>query len=437
MGSDPEVFESWGRYPRARQVVRAPSWRDGLRSTPEHGSVLAVGLGRSYGDSCLNDGGTVVSTRHLDRFVAFDPSTGVLECEAGVSLAEILRRFAPLGWFPPVVPGTKHVTLGGAIANDIHGKNHHRVGTFGRHVRRLELVRSGGERLRCGPDERPELFAATVGGLGLTGFISRAEVQLRQIPSEEIDWETIPFGSVDEFFPISASSDEGWEYTVAWVDCLASGARLGRGLFYRGNHAGGRGGPARRRRRPLSVPCELPGWTLNPFTVRLFNAAYRASGLLARARRTVHYESFFFPLDAVDRWNRIYGRRGFLQFQCVVPIDAGSGGIREILEIIARSRQGSFLAVLKTFGSLTSPGVLSFPRPGVTLALDFPNLGAATLALLGEVERRVLEQGGAIYPAKDACMRPETFRAAFPRWRELEALRDPACSSSFWRRVTE
>jgi FAD/FMN-containing dehydrogenase len=432
-----ERFGSWGRYPAVEQQATSPFWRDEVpRPVTVGGTVLAHGLGRSYGDCCLNAGGTVISTRHLDRLIAFDEAGGVLACEAGVTLAQVLERFAPRGWFPPVVPGTKHVTIGGAIANDIHGKNHHRAGTFGRHVRRLELLRSSGERIACCREERPELFAATVGGLGLTGLITRAELQLRPIPSERIDWETVPFGGVEEFFPLSAGSDAAWEYTVAWVDCLATGRRLGRGLLFRGNHAPGDGTPPRRPGRPLAVPFDLPGFTLNRLTVAAFNGLYRLTNRLSAARRVVHYEPFFFPLDGVERWNRIYGRAGFLQFQCVVPFDRGSAGIRAVLEAIARSRQGSFLAVLKTFGDLPSPGLLSFPRPGVTLALDFPFRGRSTLALLAALERLVADQGGALYPAKDACMAPATFAAAYPRWRELEALRDPAFSSSLWRRVT-
>src|ERR1700674_1451603 len=229
-----EPVESWGRI-RAEGAVRQLWWRDD--PLPEvAGTVLPFGRGRSYGDSCLDQGGTLLLTRGLSRFISFDPQTGLLACEAGVTLGEILARFAPLGFFPPVVPGTKHVTVGGAIANDIHGKNHHRAGTFGAHVTRLELLRSDGSRLLCSPAEHPELFAATVGGLGLTGLVTWAELRLKRIPSAWIRWETVPFENVDAFFELSARSDATHEYTVAWIDCLALGERLGRGLFYRGNH---------------------------------------------------------------------------------------------------------------------------------------------------------------------------------------------------------
>jgi len=432
-----EQLESWGRYPRATHTVRPIVWRDEVPAPPaDGGKLLPFGMGRSYGDSCLNDGGTLLSTRRLDRFIDFDPRTGVLTCEAGVTLGAILRRFAPHGWFLPVVPGTKHVTVGGAVANDIHGKNHHRAGTFGRHVRRLELVRSDGARRRCSREEEPELFAATIGGLGLTGLITWIEIQLRPIPSELILWETVPFENVDAFFPLSAGSDAEWEYTVAWIDCLARGDSLGRGLFYRGNHAAAGSGRARREKRPRTVPFDLPELALNRLSVKAFNTLYHAKNRLAGARRAVHYDPFFFPLDGVERWNRIYGRRGLFQFQCVVPYQHGSAGVRAILEVIARSGQGSFLAVLKTFGTPASPALLSFPRPGATVALDFPNRGERTRSLLRELEALVLAQGGAIYPAKDACMSPAMFDASYPRWRELRRLADPAFSSSFWRRVT-
>ncbi len=423
--------ESWGRL-RAESAMRSLWWRDEPLPSDVTGSMLPFGMGRSYGDSCLDQGGTLLLTRGLSRFISFEPETGLLACEAGVTLAEILERFVPLGFFPPVVPGTKHVTVGGAIANDLHGKNHHRAGTFGAHVTRFELLRSDGSRRVCSPSGEPELFAATIGGLGLTGLVTWAEVRFRRIPSPWVLQETIPFRNVDAFFELSASSDATHEYTVAWIDCLARGASLGRGLFYRGNHAEGPGAP--RPKRPLAVPFELPDFALNRLSVKAFNTLYhwknRDSGL-----RLVHYEPFFFPLDRVERWNRIYGRSGLVQFQCVLPLDRGLNGIRAVLDAIAASRQGSFLAVMKTFGELASPGLLSFPRRGVTVTLDFPRRGERTMALFRELETLVLAQGGAMYPAKDAVMSGQMFRASYPRAAELARLRDPRFSSSFWRRV--
>ena len=423
--------ESWGRL-RAESATRALWWRDEPLPSDVTGSMLPFGMGRSYGDSCLDQGGTLLLTRGLSRFISFDPQTGLLACEAGVTLAEILEAFAPLGFFPPVVPGTKHVTVGGAIANDLHGKNHHRAGTFGAHVTRLELVRSDGSRRVCSPASDGELFAATIGGLGLTGLITWAELRLRRIPGPWVLQETIPFRDVDAFFELSATSDASHEYTVAWFDCLARGESLGRGLFYRGNHAEGPADP--RPKRPLAVPFELPDFALNRLSVKAFNTLYHWKNRGA-GERLVHYEPFFFPLDRVEHWNRIYGRSGLVQFQCVLPFDRGSNGIRAVLDAIAASGQGSFLAVLKTFGDVASPGLLSFPRRGVTVALDFPRRGERTMALFGELETLVLGQGGAMYPAKDAVMSGQMFRASYPRAGELARLRDPRFSSSFWRRV--
>ncbi len=430
-------LESWGRYPRARQEAIPLFWRHEDPFARGRAPFLAYGLGRSYGDACLNDGGALLVTSGLDRFVAFDAATGRLACEAGVSLASILELVVPRGWFLPVVPGTKHVTVGGAIANDVHGKNHHRAGTFGCHVEEIELLRSTGERVVCSPRERPELFAATVGGLGLTGLILAATLRLRPVTTEQVIAETVPIRDLAEFLDVSRASDADHEYTVAWVDCLATGRGLGRGILHRGDHAEGPGHPrSPPRRRRLSVPFELPFSPLNRLTLKAFNGAYYAKNRLAAGRHKVGYEPFFFPLDGVDRWNRIYGRAGLLQFQCAVPTDAAPGAIREMLGAIAAAGEGSFLAVLKGFGAARSPGLLSFPREGLTLALDFPNRGERTARLFRELHAMVRASGGALYPAKDAHMSPEQFRAQYADvLPAFEAQRDPAFSSSLWRRV--
>lgn len=427
-------FESWGRYPQAHQRLLPVGWRSDPLQLPEEGNVLAVGLGRSYGDSCLNDGGTLLTTRFLRRWIDFDSEAGVVRCEAGVSLEEILAVAVPRGWFLPVTPGTQFVTVGGAIANDVHGKNHHVAGTFGRFVRAFELLRSDGSRRVCSPTQNVELFSATIGGLGLTGLITWAEIALQPAPNAWVDTESIRFRNLEEFFALSAESVE-WPYSVAWVDCFAKGDNLGRGLFSRGRHAAPiDGAPRKPATRSLSVPFDAPAFLLNGLTLRAFNVAYYRKQLSRVARARVHYRPFFYPLDAIHRWNRLYGKRGLLQWQCVVPTD--SQAIRRILEDISRSGEGSFLAVLKTFGNVRSPGLLSFPRPGVTLALDFPNRGTPTFALLDRLDAIVREHLGALYPAKDARMSPETFRAGFPNWEKLAALADPRFSSSFWRRVT-
>ena len=419
--------ESWGRYPIARQAAVRVAWRsDPLPRV--HGTLLRFGQGRSYGDCCLNDGGTLLDTSRLDRFIQFDEQTGVLRCEAGTRIADILDLLVPRGWFVPVVPGTRFVSVGGAIANDIHGKNHFSAGTFGRHVLRLELLRSTGERAVCSPEENPESFAATVAGLGLTGLITWAELQLRRVKGPFIDAETIPFGGLDEFFAVDAESSRKSEYTVAWCDPRPRGVR---GLYFRGDHSR-REGAAPALREPPGFPLDLPAFVVSGPTTAAFNWAYYALGRSRSGRRQVRYVPFFFPLDAVGRWNRVYGKRGFLQFQCVVKERAA---VEALLDRVASSGLSTSLGVLKTFGELPSPGMLSFPRPGVTVALDFPNDGERVFALLDALEAIVAEAGGALYPAKDARMSPRTFAAGYPRAAEFERHVDPAFSSSFWRRV--
>jgi FAD/FMN-containing dehydrogenase len=417
------VVESWGRHPRALHVEEArPKWRAEIE-LPRARPVLPFGQGRSYGDSCLNDGGALLRTSDLDRFIAFDSATGILRCEAGVTLAQILALAVPHGFFLPVVPGTKFVSVGGAIANDIHGKNHHRAGTFGRHVQRLELLRSDGSRLELSPGD--PLFSATIGGLGLTGVITWAELALRSVPGPAIQVQAIPFRGLPEFFSLSEESDTAHEFTVAWLD-LTSRSR--RGIFFRGEHAEGRV-PAPKGR--ATVPLDLPA--VNAFTIRAFNFAYYNAQRLLSAEKLQHYDPFFFPLDGVGHWNRLYGKRGFLQFQCVVP---GREAISAVIEEVVRSGTASPLSVLKKFGEIPSPGMLSFPRAGFTLAIDLPNRGDETFAQFARLEALTMEAGGALYPAKDARMTAQTFDRAYPRRTEFAKHIDPAFSSSFWRRIS-
>jgi FAD/FMN-containing dehydrogenase len=426
-------FPSWGRYPREYpERVHAPWWRH--EDLPSAVSLLPRGCGRSYGDSCLNAGGTLIHTAHLDRVIAFDRERGIVRCESGMTLAQLLELAVPAGWFPPVLPGTRHVSIGGAIANDVHGKNHHDAGSFGRHVLRFELARSDGARLECSPDVHGELFAATIGGLGLTGLATWVEIALKPIRSANLDMETIAFAGMDEFLALSRESNERFEHAVAWIDSTSRADGLGRGLFMRANHVDESDGSLSQ---PLAaprfrVPFDFPAATLSRPAVSLFNAFhYRAA---SRGTRRVHYAPFFHPLDAIGDWSRLYGARGLLQHQCVVPLGEAPGAMAGMLREIASAGEASFLSVLKVFGDRPSPGMLSFPRPGVTLALDFP-VRPATLDLLERLDRVVTEAGGAVYPAKDARMSPATFAASFPRVEEFSRHVDPAFSSSFWRRV--
>jgi FAD/FMN-containing dehydrogenase len=432
-------YQSWGRYSNARHEVRRPFWRPRkLDALYLEGAVLPYGTGRSYGDVCLNHGHGLIDCRGLDRFIRFDEQNGVLVCEAGVSLAEMLSLIMPRGWFLPVTPGTSLITLGGAIANDVHGKNHHQAGTFGCHVRRFELLRSDGSRVVCSPQDNSELFAATIGGMGLTGLITWAEIKLKPLTSPDLVVETIKFHGLAEFLELSRASDQGWEYTVAWLDAL-SVSNPQRGLFMRANHLPGNvTKPAQNAGSltPISIPFDWPDWALNKWTLRAFNALYYHRQRLRKKRAIQNYAGFLYPLDAIDQWSRIYGRRGMMQFQCVVPFDEADA-LQEMLTRISKAGAGSFLAVLKAFGETPSPGLLSFPRPGITFALDFALQGPKTLALFRELINLTRQAGGALYPAKDACMMPEDFAAFYPNWNALAQLIDPRFSSSFWRRVTQ
>lgn len=399
-----------------------------------NGTLLAFGNGRSYGDVGLNDEGMLLLTRGLDRFVWFDEAAGILTCEAGVLLDEILALIVPRGWFLPVTPGTRFVTVGGAIANDVHGKSHHCRGSFGNHVRRLTLLRSDRGLLECSLQSEPELFRATVGGLGLTGLILTAELALMRIPGPYLQTETRRFAGLEEFVALSAESERDWEYTVAWVDCLAKGKHAGRGVFFRGRHSPDAPARAHVRRRQHRVPVAPPFSLINQLTLRVFNEVYyRAAPSRTRVALS-HYLPFFYPLDELLDWNVVYGPRGFLQHQCVLP-HGRLEALRAVFEGIAREGQGSFLAVLKVFGSIPPVGLLSFPRPGITLALDFPIQGPRTFAFLERLDRIVMDAGGAINPSKDARMSPQTFAQGFPRATDLARLRDPRFSSTFWRRV--
>ncbi|HEX3642246.1 MAG TPA: FAD-binding oxidoreductase [Ktedonobacteraceae bacterium] len=438
MFSANKMPKSWGCYPQiAPNRVLPIFWRDELPNLAElELSILPHGYGRSYGDSCLNEDGILLDMSHLTRFLSFDVEKGLLRCEAGVSLADILELIVPHGWFLSVTPGTKFVSIGGAIANDVHGKNHHRAGTFGCHITCFELLRSDGRRLLCSPEENADLFQATIGGLGLTGVILWAEIRLRPIRSPLIDMERIRFASLTEFIDIAAASEQDFEYTVAWVDCLASGKQLGRGFFTRGNHAEHEASITIKKKRSRTIPVDFPSWILNIQTIRALNTAYFHAQREKSVRKIGPYDPFFYPLDAIHQWNRVYGKRGFFQYQCIVPHDSGYEVMKELLERVSRSGQGSFPSVLKTFGDVSSPGMLSFPRPGLELALDFANQGKKTLELLEDLDRVVCQSSGVVYPAKDARMSSESFEVYFPHWREFAEYIDPKFSSSFWRRVT-
>jgi FAD/FMN-containing dehydrogenase len=431
-----EQILSWGRTPKiAHQHVYKPAWNDQLPEilkTAAPGFLLPYGLGRSYGDSCLNASRELIDCRRLNRILGFDESTGIVRCEGGVSLSDIIDVFLPKGWFLPVTPGTRFVTVGGAIANDVHGKNHHCAGTFGAHVHQIGLHRSNDDFVFCSSAENPDMLRATIGGLGLTGVIAWADIQLRRVNGPSIDAESIPFQSLSTFLNLSRESNDHFEYTVAWLDCFAG--KNARGIFFRGNHAADHDKEFRPKRGP-KLFFTLPEWMLNRYAVKAFNTAYYGIHAFKKGASVVPYDSFFYPLDSVRQWNLLYGRQGFLQYQCVIP-ETNIAAFEELLDRIARSGMGSFLGVLKQFGSAPPAGMLSFPRPGLTIALDFAMRGDRTLTLMQSLDEIVQQSGGALYPAKDARMSPALFEASFPRWRAFVPYIDPKMSSSFWRRVT-
>jgi len=426
-------YESWGRYPAASPVrVEVLRWVPEILPITDTETVLAYGLGRSQGDSCLNDGGVLLDTSPLNRFIAFDANQGTLTAEAGVTLAQILDLIVPQGWFLPVIPGTKHVTLGGAIANDIHGKNHRTAGSFGNHVREFTLLRSDGKKI-CSLAQNADLFAATIGGLGLTGLITQATLQLKRVASPWITVNSVPFTTIAEGIALIQAQSAQHEYVVGQFDALPNSR--GKGVLMVGDQAPVDSSGQTPKGKAITVPFVAPNWLLNDLDMRAFNWWYNRHQVHL-GQRTVHYTPYFFPLDSINYWNRLYGSRGFVQSQPVVPASRAGEVYAKILQLITTARHGSYLASLKLFGDKKSVGMLSWPRPGIVIALDFPFKGEQTLKLLEECDVLVREAGGAVYPAKDTRMSAHSFQAYYPRWQEFSRHIDPRFSSSFWRRVT-
>lgn len=433
-------YQSWGQYPSSNPHSVFPIFwtSDTVPFETSDKPFLPYAHGRSYGDSCLNDQGNLLDVSPLRRLIAFDEKTGVLRCEAGVTFSDIHQLTIPTGWFLPVTPGTQFVSIGGAIANDIHGKNHHQAGTFGLHVKSFELLRSNGEHLLCSPEHNLDFYCATIGGLGLTGLILWAEIQLKPVLGPWIKTQRLRFKNLKEFFQLSTEADQHFEYTVAWIDCFAKGPHLGRGIFIQGNHQKKEDSIDSQfhLRQTRSIPLNPPFGLINSTTLKWFNSFYYNTACPKSSSRNFEpYDRFFYPLDAIRNANRLYGTEGFLQYQCVIPVAVQKEGTETLLSHIQRSNQGSSLAVLKQFGTITSPGLLSFPKAGTTLALDFPFRGEKTLKLLSELDEIVAKSGGAVYPAKDARMSSKHFQQYFPKWREFSRFIDPKFSSSFWRRV--
>jgi len=427
-------ISSWGRLSHDDHCVIPLSDRHNvakLIQVQEEQVGVAHGMGRSYGDVALNPNGLLWLTKELNHLIHFNEDTGYLKCEAGVLLRDIQRLFIPRGWALPVTPGSQIVTVGGAIANDVHGKNHHLLGSFGDHVQHIKLLRTDGTEIECGPSQNTEWFAATLGGLGLTGLILETEIKLRPTFGPWLDTETIPYSNLSEFFQLADSSEKNWEYTVSWIDCMSNN---GRGIFMRAN-------PNRvlkevpKIKKEKKMPFAPPISLVNSLTLRPFNFLYINLKKYKAGLGIAHYEPFFYPLDKLLEWNLIYGPKGFFQYQSVIPRDVGQDATQAMLKEIKKSGEGSFLAVLKTFGNRESIGMLSFPCPGVTLALDFPNHASRTHKLLDRLDAIVKEAKGRIYAAKDARMPRELFEAGYPKFNEFIKYRDTGISSSLSRRL--
>ena len=426
-------LSGWGRYPRRNGRVARPENVSSIELA-EESSLIARGQGRSYGDAAIpTESGSAILTERLNRYLAFDEITGVLKTEAGTTLAEVLETFVPRGWFPAVTPGTKFVSIGGCVAADIHGKNHHCAGSFGAQTTELEIKLADGTNVACSPAREPDLFHATVGGMGLTGIITDVSFRLVPIETASMMVRHQPARDLEECLRLleNPSNDE---HAACWIDGTANGARLGSGVVMSGRHARRdelkqtASNPLHFELRPSQrLPFSPPAWALNNLAAIVFNRLYSGRQTRKPAPFLADFESFFYPLDALENWNAFYGKAGFVQHQCVLPSAEAATGFRLMLEAMSASGLPSFLSVLKRFGP-EGAGLLSFPMPGYTLSLDFAMRGRPLFDLLKKLDEIVLRHGGRIYLAKDACLDAETFRAMYPRWRawqEIKARVDP------------
>lgn len=437
-----KIISGWGRYPQQNCELERPERYADLRPTTD--TLIARGQGRSYGDASLNENGRVILTERIDRMLTLDVNLGILRAEAGVTLAEILPVIVKQGWFLPVTPGTKFVSLGGCIASDVHGKNHHHDGGFGDHVLGIELILADGSQKTCSATENADLFWATVGGMGLTGIISEVTLKLIPIQSVKMMVRQQPAKNLAHLFQLLQDPALDDQYSVAWIDCLASGDELGRGIAMFGHHATSNEDTSAhplssKPKRTRSLPFNFPAWVLNPLSISLFNKWYYNREAKKKTPFLSDYDSYFYPLDAIGHWNRMYGKRGFVQYQCVIPNKSALEGITALLKELSASRRSSFLAVLKRFGA-EGKGMLSFPIPGYTLALDLPMRDKGLLSLLDKLDHIVLQHGGRVYLAKDARLAAESFKTMYPRyteWLKIKNAIDPSnrFSSSLSRRL--
>lgn len=419
---------NWGLYPTAEAEVRSfSSPRQAVAETKDWEDFIPRGLGRCYGDSSLSE--RILDTTHFNRFLDFDPDTGILRCQSGVSFKEIIDVCLPQGWFLPVTPGTKFITVGGAIAADVHGKNHHSEGSFSRHLHSLKLMSANGTIYNCNREENSDIFWATCGGMGLTGLIVEATFQMKPVETAYIVEDSIRVRNIDELFPLFEESLH-YTYSVAWIDCLAKGNALGRGILLNGEHAtkddlsseAQKANPLQvMGEGKLSLPDVFPSFTINPATTKIFNHWFYSKGNQDKFTHLTDYDTYYYPLDGVLHWNRVYGKKGFAQYQFVIPPKNAYDGLVRILEKIAHEPMPSFLTVLKTFGP-GDPGLMSFPMEGYTLALDFP-ITQRLWSFLDELDEIVLAYGGRLYLTKDSRMKPEMLRAGYDRLDDFLAIK--------------
>lgn len=424
-------LSGWNNYPRATcKVVRPERYSDLVAETAP--SMIARGQGRSYGDAALNEDGHVILMSHMNRILEFNPETGILRAEAGLTLDEIISTFLPRGWFLSITPGTRFVTLGGCIANDVHGKNHHIQGGFSSCIESFTLIKANGEVETCSQRLSPQLFWATIGGLGLTGIIAEVTLQLRRVESAYVHVEHEAAEDLEELLELMAEEDQ--EYSVAWIDCLARGSRQGRGVYMQGRHLDEDELSPQNRQHPLApalpkkrvFPFHLPPGLLNRYSVQAFNAWYYKHEA-GKGSFASDYQRYFYPLDSIEHWNRMYGKRGFIQHQCVLPLESSSEGLHSLLDTLQRRGQASFLAVLKRMGP-GNQAPLSFPMEGYTLAVDIPVTGKRAMELSQELNAVTLDHEGRVYLAKDALLDPQSFREMYPEfehWRSIKESVDP------------
>ena len=431
-----KILLSWGNIHKFKNELSYPRYAEDINFNLNKKNYTFYGNGRSYGDVCLNNNGDLINTKFLKRIRFCDWKKGIIEAEAGITFDEILKISVPNGWFLQVTPGTKYVTLGGAIANDVHGKNHHKVGSFGSCIKKIGIIKTNGKKSILSKNKNYNLFKLTISGLGLTGFIEWANIKLIPIKSTTMKVENIRFDNLDEYFKVNKASNR-WPYTVAWFDNFKKGNYLGRGVFTRGFFLKDNKFKVHSSKKLITIPKKFPSFLLNNYFIKLFNKLYW-SRPSANKEFYTHYDNFFYPLDKIKNWNNLYGERGFYQFQCIFPEKFSKEGIKEILSKIKKHKMMSFLAVLKTHKKETSPGLNSFCMKGTSIAMDIANKdGNKTYKLLKDLEKSVIKFSGKIYPAKDSTMSSKTYKKCYPNWIKLHKFKDPNLNSLFWKRVNK